>query len=113
MTATKRSVRGVLVGLFVAAIVIAGGLSYYASSSPDGLEKVAADKGLDVNERAHSIEDSPLAGYSVNGVGSDRASVGIAGIIGVIAVGAVGAGVFIIIARRGGKPTRQATDIGA
>lgn len=109
----KKSVRGVLIGLFVTAIVVAGVLSYYASSSPDGLEKVAADKGLNAKERTHSVQDSPLAGYSVRGVGSDRASVGIAGIIGVIAVGGIGAGVFMLIGRRGAKPERQATDIGA
>lgn len=111
--AMRKSARGVLIGLFVAAIVVAGALSYYASSSPDGLEKVAADKGLNAKERAHSIENSPLAGYSVKGVGNNRASVGIAGVIGVITVGALGAGVFILIGRRGAKPERQATDIGA
>ena len=36
-----------VIGL-LASIVIAGFLSFYASSQPDGLEKVSADQGLDV-----------------------------------------------------------------
>jgi hypothetical protein len=36
----------VLVGLLVA-VVLAGGVSYFASSSPDGLNKVASDTGFD------------------------------------------------------------------
>lgn len=112
---TKKSVRGVLIGLFIAAIVVAGAVSYYASSSPDGLEKVAADNGLDANERAHNVKDSPLADYSVKGVSNDRASVGVAGIVGVLAVGGIGAALFMVIGRRRpatGSASHQATDIG-
>ena len=35
-----------LLGGILVSIIVAGFISYYASSSPDGLEKVAEDKGF-------------------------------------------------------------------
>ena len=81
-----KSTRGLFIGLFIAAVVVAGVLSFYASSSPDGLEKVAADKGLNAKERDHSVKDSPLTHYSIKGVSNGRVSVGLAGIIGVVVI---------------------------
>jgi cobalt/nickel transport system permease protein len=72
----------VLVGLLVA-LVLAGGVSYWASSAPDGLNKVAADQGLDKGAKDHQLDDSPLAGYETDGVGGGRLSGGLAGVVGV------------------------------
>lgn len=36
----------------------------WASSSPDGLERVASDKGFESTEQAHATAASPAAGYS-------------------------------------------------
>ncbi|WP_424892031.1 energy-coupling factor ABC transporter permease [Streptomyces sp. XH2] len=88
-----------LVGV-AAALVCAGGLSYYASASPDGLEKVAHDKGIDSKEEAHAAKDSPLADYQVKDVSDERLSGGLAGVIGVGATLAAGTGVFVVLRRR-------------
>jgi cobalt/nickel transport protein len=68
-------------------IGLAGIVSFYASSSPDGLEKVAEDVGFIETAQDHSLDNSALADYGVAGIENERLSVGIAGIIGVIATG--------------------------
>ncbi|MFG3259507.1 energy-coupling factor ABC transporter permease [Streptomyces sp. NPDC048172] len=88
-----------LAGLAVA-LVCAGGLSFYASADPDGLEKVAADNGIDEKEKDHSAKDSPLADYGVEDITNARLSGGLAGVIGVGATLAVGSGVFVVLRRR-------------
>ncbi len=77
-----------LVGIAIA-LVIAGFLSFYASSSPDGLEKVAIDLGFIDSAKDSAVADSALADYGVAGLDNERLSVGIAGVIGVIATGLV------------------------
>ena len=72
----------VLVGLLVA-LVLAGGVSYWASSAPDGLNKVASDEGFDKGAKDHRLDDSPFAGYETSGVGDGRLSGGLAGVVGV------------------------------
>ena len=83
----------VAVGLAVS-LVLAGGVSYYASSQPDGLEKVAGDVGFLDSAKESAVEDSPLAGYGVAGVENERISGGIAGIIGVASTAAISFGLF-------------------
>ncbi|MEU8677043.1 energy-coupling factor ABC transporter permease [Streptomyces sp. NPDC048560] len=84
----------------VTAFVLAGFVSFYASASPDGLEKVAADKGIDTQVEEHASADSPLADYGVKDVTDARLSGGLAGVIGVGATVAVGSGVFWAVRRR-------------
>ncbi|WP_370413226.1 energy-coupling factor ABC transporter permease [Streptomyces fradiae] len=84
----------------VTALVLAGFVSFYASASPDGLEKVAADKGIDSKVEPHAAADSPLADYGVKDVSDARLSGGLAGVIGVGATLAVGTGAFWVVRRR-------------
>ncbi|MDT0448727.1 energy-coupling factor ABC transporter permease [Streptomyces hesseae] len=98
--AAPRPVRKIAgVGL-VLALALAGFVSFYASTSPDGLEKVAHDKGIDAGAKAHAAKDSPLADYQVKDVSDARLSGGLAGVIGVGATLAVGTGVFVVVRRR-------------
>ncbi len=83
----------VAVGLAVS-LVLAGGVSYYASSQPDGLEKVAGDIGFLESAKESAVEDSPLAGYGVAGVENERISGGLAGVIGVASTAAISFGLF-------------------
>ena len=83
----------VLVGLAVS-LVLAAGVSYYASSHPDGFEKSAGEIGF-----LNTAEDSPLAGsplaeYGVAGVENERLSGGLAGVIGVASTAAISFGIF-------------------
>ncbi|MFG2985283.1 energy-coupling factor ABC transporter permease [Streptomyces sp. NPDC048258] len=84
----------------VTALALAGFVSFYASASPDGLEKVAADKGIDAKAEEHAAKDSPLADYAVKDVADARLSGGLAGALGVGATVAVGSGVFWVVRRR-------------
>jgi cobalt/nickel transport system permease protein len=93
-----------VVGLLVS-IVIASILSFYASSQPDGLEKVTADQSLDVNAVDSANSDSALADYGVAGVENERVSAFLGGLIGVAITGLAGFGLYIWVRNP------QATDI--
>ncbi|MFE6851588.1 energy-coupling factor ABC transporter permease [Streptomyces sp. NPDC057674] len=99
-TAPAGSPRKLWIGGVVTALVLAGFVSFYASASPDGLEKVAADKGIDSKVEDHAAADSPLADYGVKGIETARLSGGLAGVIGVGATLAVGTGAFWVVRRR-------------
>jgi cobalt/nickel transport protein len=83
----------------VLSLVLAGGVSYYASSQPDGLEKVAGDIGFLDSAKESAVEDGPLAGYGVAGVDNERISGGLAGVIGVASTAAVSFGLFYALRR--------------
>jgi cobalt/nickel transport system permease protein len=87
------------VGL-VTSLVLAGFVSFYASTSPDGLEKVAADHGIDKKTEQHASSGSPLADYGVKDVDDSRLSGGLAGVIGVGVTVVAGSGVFWAVRRR-------------
>ncbi|RZU15215.1 energy-coupling factor ABC transporter permease [Streptomyces sp. BK239] len=84
----------------VTSLVLAGFVSFYASASPDGLEKVAADKGIDAKAREHAAAGSPLADYGVKDVADARLSGGLAGVIGVGVTVVAGSAVFWAVRRR-------------
>ena len=89
----------ILAGLLISAL-LAGGASFYASSSPDGLEKVAGEIGFIDTAKDHTNSESTLADYGVKGIENERASVGIAGVIGVIGTAVLGGVLFQLIARK-------------
>ena len=88
------------VGGLLLSLMLAGGVSFYASSHPDGLEKVAEDIGFIETAKDPATAGSALADYGVAGVENERASVGIAGVIGVAATGVVATGLFIYLGKR-------------
>ncbi|MBE1530281.1 PDGLE domain-containing protein [Actinomadura algeriensis] len=94
-------------GFLVVSLILAGIVSYYASSSPDGLEKVASDKGMAAQEREHALAGSPFGDYGVEGVDDGRLSGGLAGVLGVGLVLVVSGGLFWTIRRRGGSEARS------
>ncbi|MCL6296951.1 energy-coupling factor ABC transporter permease [Streptomyces kronopolitis] len=112
-TAPRRSARRIWLAGLAAALVCAGGISYYASASPDGLEKVAHDQGIDAKAEDHATKDSPLADYSVKDITDARLSGGLAGVIGVGATLAAGTGVFVVLRRRKSAATAEPAGPGA
>lgn len=88
------------VGGLVISLLLAGGVSFYASSHPDGLEKVAEEIGFIETAKDPATAGSALADYGVSGVENERASVGIAGVIGVAATGVLATGLFLYLGKR-------------
>jgi cobalt/nickel transport protein len=91
-----------LIAGFALTIFLAGFVSFYASSHPDGLEKVAKDIGFLETAKDHSNAKGALADYGVKGVDNARLSTGAAGIIGVVATAGVSSGLFLLLRRRSG-----------
>jgi len=85
---------------FLVAALLAGGASYYASSHPDGLEKVAEDIGFIDSAKDSAVAGSPLADYGIKGIDNARVSGGLAGILGIITTGAVGGALFMFIRKK-------------
>ena len=106
---------GVFIGIgLLVALSLAFVVSPQASSQPDGLEKVAIDKGFSDQEKTHSLDGVPTAGYGVEGVGDDRLSTGLAGLIGVTVTFAIAGGLLLVVRRasrrgRSGAPSTSAT----
>ena len=72
------------------AIGLATAASPFASSAPDGLEKVAGDNAFLDRGQAHA---APATDYAVPGVGEPRVATGLAGFAGTLIVFGVGAGI--------------------
>jgi hypothetical protein len=89
-----------LIGGGLLAVLLAAVVSFYASSQPDGLNKVAIDHGIAANEQESVTAGSPLAGYSVTGVGDDRLATAMAGLAGLAVTAAAGFGVFYVLKGR-------------
>jgi hypothetical protein len=70
----------------LAVIGLALFVSPFASSWPDGLEKVAAIFGFESRAFAKPIVPSPIADYKIPGIGSLTAATALAGIAGAIVV---------------------------
>jgi len=84
-----------------AAIGLATAVSPFASSSPDGLEKVADDKAFLNDGRLHSIqEESPIPDYAFPGIDNPRAATGVAGFVGTLGVFTLGYGLAYVVRRR-------------
>ncbi len=92
-------------------LLIAGVLSWYASSSPDGLEHVAETTGFSHTAQDHAVEKGPFAGYETKGVDNGRLSGSLAGLVGVGATGLVMGGLILGLRRRGQSSATDVTDV--
>jgi len=110
--AGNRRALGFFLGFLAVALLVAGGLSYFASPDPDGLDTVALDgcevvetdageqlQGTCIAQHAgdHAMAGSPLADYSVGG---GEGTVGLAGVIGVLVTLVLAGGLFWLLRRR-------------
>ena len=118
MSAGHPARRGIRLVFLIATLAVAGGLSYLASPSPDGLDS-ATLRGCEITDSGgteqltgdcrarhvteHAMRASPLADYTV--AGADHTG-GPAGVIGALVTLAVAGGVFRLIARS--RPRRSA-----
>lgn len=109
-TRSRRDLR-FFVGFLVVALLVAGGLSYLASSDPDGLDTVTLQgceetgtgelSGTCIARHAddHALADGPFADYALGGA---EGTVGITGIVGVVVCLALACGLFWVLRRRSG-----------
>lgn len=98
MTLRARSFAALAVAL---AVGLATAVSPFADASPDGLEKVAEDKGFVDAGRLHAIqEDSPVPDYAFPGIDDERVATGVAGFAGTLGVFAFGYGLAWALRRR-------------
>lgn len=95
-----------LVGGLLVTLGLAFFVSPLASSSPDGLEKVATDQGFSEDAQDHPLADSPLADYGVEGVQDEGLSTGLAGIMGVAITFGLAMILFGLIRRQQAKASR-------
>lgn len=102
-TTPRVSTRAVLLALLVLSLLLAGVVSFYASSQPDGLEKVATSIGFIDTATDSMAANSPLADYQLQGVDDDRLAGGAAGIIGSLVVLTLALGLFRMSGRRRGR----------
>jgi cobalt/nickel transport system permease protein len=105
---SRVSTRTVLIVGAVVALILAGIVSYYASSAPDGLNKVANDQGISKKEKAHKLDDSLFAGYGTEGVDNQRLSGAVAGVAGVAVTFAIVGGLVLAV-RRGRREEESAS----
>jgi hypothetical protein len=97
----RTSTRILVVVALAVAVGLGSAVSPYASSSPDGLEKVAGEKQFLDRGELHSIQDdSPIPGYAFPGIDDARVATGVAGFIGTLAVFALGYGLAYVLRRR-------------
>ncbi len=85
----------------LASLLVAGGVSYFASTNPDGLEFVAEKVGFDHAAEDSAATGSPLSDYQVRGVENDALSGGLAGVVGALVVLVVAGGLAYVVRRRG------------
>jgi cobalt/nickel transport system permease protein len=99
---TQSPVKGVAIGFTVLAIVAAG-VSFLASGSPDGLEYVYFEQGIGTAFDEFAIVNSPIPDYVLPGIGSDALAGVLAGVVGLIVTGVL---VYALLASRrsSGRP---------
>jgi cobalt/nickel transport protein len=103
-----------IAGGLLVAVLLAGVVSSFASSSPDGLDHTAL-RGCTTDtegnitggtcmaqqEQDHQTKDSPLADYGIRGIDNEYVSTGLSGVLGVLVTFAVGGGILWLVRRRG------------
>lgn len=119
--------RWFLVGGLLACLLLAGVVSGFAASSPDGLE-YAAREGCTLDERGepsggscmaqaereHDLAEGWFADYGIRGIDNQRLATGLSGVAGVLVTFAIGGGLFWLLRRRRRpvRPNRPPGDAG-
>jgi cobalt/nickel transport protein len=92
--------RDAIMGLAVA-LAIALLLSPFASSWPDGLERVAKDLGFFEKGEGAEVLKAPIPDYKFPGLDSEGFSTALSGAIGTFAMFGIGFGVARLLRRKG------------
>lgn len=98
----------VLAGILIS-LALAFFLSPWASPFPDGLERVAEDKGFLARAEGEPLFKAPIPDYAWPGVNSETLATSLAGLFGTLLTFAVGYFLALALTRRGAK-SRQLPD---
>ena len=85
------------VGFALVSLLLAGVVSYFANSNPDGLDYVTEEHGIAQHATDHPLAGGPFADYAVGG---DARFTGVAGVLGVIATLVLAGGLFWLLRKR-------------
>ncbi|MEW2381343.1 PDGLE domain-containing protein [Micromonospora sp. NPDC047707] len=109
----KKRSWGFVIGGLLVALLLAGVVSNFASSHPDGLDSSLregctfdADDNITggscpaQQEKEHEL-GGPLADYGIAGIDNEFLSTGLSGVLGVLLTFAVAGGAFWLVRRRG------------
>jgi len=96
----ERRLKGFLwMGLGIS-LLLALFLSPFASSSPDGLEKVAEDKGFAEKAEGFSLwKCSPFPDYAISWIENEKVSTALSGLVGTLAIFFIAMGVGKLLKR--------------
>ncbi len=91
--------------LLIIAVLVALFLSPFASPFPDGLERVAEDKGFLEQAEGKEVIHSPIPDYVFPGITNEGVATAVAGIVGTLITLAVAYGIAVLI--KGGVAPKQ------
>ena len=96
----ERRLKGFIwIGLGIS-LLLALFLSPFASSSPDGLEKVAEAKGFLEKAESYSLwKYSPFPDYAIPWIKNEKVSTAVSGLIGTLAIFFIAMGVGKLVKR--------------
>ena len=83
----------------IVAVILGVFVSPFASSSPDGLDKTAKEKGFveKAEDTKPAWSHSPMKDYAIPGVKNEKASTGLSGLLGVLITVAVAVVVGLLV----------------
>jgi len=97
MRASTRSLVAAGIGIAFVIVILAAS---FASRSPDGLMRTAADQGFDSSQQSSATAGGPLAGYTTKGLAEGGTSRAVAGIAGCLVVLVLFSGTARVLRRR-------------
>lgn len=104
-TTSRVSLRAlVLIGIALS-LLVAAGISYFASEHPDGLEFAAERLGFDHTAEDSAVAGGPLADYGTAGVENAWLSTAISGTVGLLITGLIAFALMRLLARK--RPADQ------
>lgn len=89
----------IIIGLLIA-VTLAVFASPFASSFPDGLEKVAERFGFLEKGEGREVIESPVPDYAMPGIGDERIATAVAGGVGTLVVFGLGYGAARLLKRK-------------
>jgi cobalt/nickel transport protein len=114
----KARKKGIYVFIFAGlalAVALALIVSPWASSSPDGLEKVAEDKGFigKAEETDPAWNSSPVPDYAMPGLDESHPALAtaLAGLAGTVAIFLIAWGLALVLKKKDGKDETEAVTV--